>query len=140
MASIEHINVLRAPIAKVYEALTTKEGLSSVWTTELNVKAEPGFINEFSFGKDTDRFEIKTLVPNQRILWHCIDSDPEWIGTSVSFDLEEKNGKTFVTMKQTGWADVTEFYRHCNYNWAFFLYSLKCYCEEGKGINYQQRQ
>ena len=96
MASIEHINVLRAPIAKVYEALTTKEGLSSVWTTELNVKAEPGFINEFSFGKDTDRFEIKTLVPNQRILWHCIDSDPEWIGTSVSFDLEEKNSKYFA--------------------------------------------
>lgn len=139
MANIEHINVLKAPIAKVYEALTTEEGLAAVWTSELKVKPEVGFINTFSFGAETDHFEIKALVPNQRVLWYCIDSDPQWIGTSVSFDLEEKRGKTFVTLKQTDWAEVTEFYRHCNYNWAFFLYSLQCYCENGKGINYQQR-
>jgi uncharacterized protein YndB with AHSA1/START domain len=93
MANIEHINVLKAPIAKVYEALTTEEGLAAVWTSELKVKPELGFINEFSFGAETDRFEIKALVPNQRVLWYCIDSDPQWIGTSVSFDLEEKRGK-----------------------------------------------
>lgn len=140
MADIEHIQYLNAPASVVYEALTTHKGLSAVWTTELAVEAKVGAVNEFRFGPDdTTRMKVLELVPNRRVLWECVDSDPEWVGTKVGFELEERDGKVALTLRHMDWREVTEFYRWCNYNWAMFLYSLKQYCEEGGGTPYQRR-
>lgn len=141
MANIEIINYLKASSGDVFTALTTREGLSETWTRECDVKPETGFVNTFGFGdEEPTRFKIVELKPNQSIRWHCIGSDPEWVGTDVSFILDEENGKTKVTLVHSGWRNVTGFYRWCNYNWSFFLYSLKKYCEEGKGIPFQERK
>lgn len=141
MEKIEHINYIKAPIANVYEALTTQAGLSAVWTEELLVKPEVGFINEFSFGdNDLTKMKIIELSPNKRILWECVDSDPEWIGTKISFDLTEKNGTTAIVLKHFDWRELTEFYQWCNYNWAMFLLSLKSHCEDNEGTPYQKRK
>jgi hypothetical protein len=83
---------------------------------------------------------VDELVTDKKILWQCVDSDPEWIGTTISFNLEEKNGKTSIIFRQMNWENVTAFYRLCNYNWAIFLYSLKQYCEEGVGLPYHKRK
>lgn len=141
MKNIEHIQYIRTPIAKVYEALTTQTGLGEIWTKKLVVKPENGFVNEFDFNDNyATKMKIVELEENKHILWECIDSDPEWIGTKISFDLAEKDGVTSVILKQLDWREVTEFYRWCNYNWAMFLYSLKLYCEEGKGMPFQERK
>jgi len=141
MANIEHLQTVHAPASKVYETLTTAEGLSEIWTNELIVNNQVGFINEFRFGSDdVTKMKIEELIPNKKVVWHCIDSDAEWIGTMISFDIEEKNGKSFITLRHMNWKEVTPFYRSCNYNWAFFLYSLKCYCEDGEGIPYHKRK
>jgi uncharacterized protein YndB with AHSA1/START domain len=141
MANIEHIQYINVPVAQVYKALTTTEGLSEVWTRKLNVTAQPGAINEFCFGDEPPtRMEIVELLPDKTIVWRCVGSDPEWIGTTISFELEERQGKTSVRLGHFDWQDVTEFYRFCNYNWAIFLLSLKQYCEEGTGIPFQERK
>ncbi|MBC9796108.1 SRPBCC family protein [Sinomicrobium weinanense] len=141
MTNIEHINYIKTPAAKVYEALTTEKGLSEVWTRELKVKPEINFINEFDFDDGyATKMQIKHLTKNRRIEWACVESDPEWIGTSVIFDLTEKNGVTTVILNHANWKDVTEFYRWCNYNWGMFLLSLKEYCEDGKGTPFQERK
>lgn len=141
MEKIEHINYIKSPIAAVYKTLTTQEGLHDVWTTELIVKPEVGFINEFDFGdNDTTKMKVLELSPNKRILWECVDSDPEWIGTKISFDLTEKDGVTAVVLKHFDWRELTEFYQWCNYNWAMFLLSLKNHCEDGEGTPYQKRK
>jgi uncharacterized protein YndB with AHSA1/START domain len=140
MANIEILNYLNANPDAVYEALTTREGLSETWTRECRVKAEIGFVNTFGFGEESlTRFRITDLVPGQKITWFCTESDPEWMGTSVSFELVEENGITKVTLVHSNWKEVTNYYRWCNYNWSFFLYSLKQYCEKGKGIPFQDR-
>lgn len=141
MEKIEHINYIKAPITTVYSALTTQIGLGAVWTEELIVKPELGFINEFGFGdEETTKMKVIELSHNKRILWKCTASDPEWIGTSISFDLTEKNGITSVILKHFDWQELTEFYQWCNYNWAMFLLSLKGYCEDGEGTPYQKRK
>lgn len=140
MPSIEHLNTIKAPASKIYEALVTQQGLGEVWTTDLVVKPEVGVVNEFRFGNETDRMKITRLEPEKRIEWLVMESDPQWIGTVISFDLSENNGVTSVVLKQEGWKEVTDFYRFCNYHWAWFLYSLKTYCEEGNGIPYQRRK
>lgn len=140
MARIEHIQYINTLPSKVYEVLTTARGLADVWTQDLTFIAQLDAVNEFRFGDEhPTKMTIVELVPNNKMTWQCIDSDPEWIGTSVSFELEPRGDKTAVTLKHTDWREVTEFYRFCNYNWAIFLLSLKQYCEEGAGIYYQAR-
>jgi uncharacterized protein YndB with AHSA1/START domain len=138
--SIEHLNTIKVPAIKVYDALTTRDGLAEVWTTELTVKAEIGFVNEFTFGKETDRMKIIELTPGKKVEWLVIESDPQWIGTRISFELSESNKVTTVVLKQEGWKEVNDFYRFCNYHWGWFLYSLKHYCETGEGFPYQRRK
>lgn len=141
MEKIEQINYIKSPVEQVYETLTTQSGLAAVWTKHLIVKPELGFINEFDFGDNyATKMKIIELSPNKRILWECIASDPEWVGTGVSFDLSMKDGVTSVVLKHFGWAAITEFYQACNYNWAMFLFSLKSYCEDGEGLPYQKRK
>lgn len=48
--SIEHLNRIKAPANKVYHALTTSEGLAEVWTLELLVKPEIGFVTTIGVG------------------------------------------------------------------------------------------
>lgn len=141
MADIEHIQYVKAPAAEVYAALATERGLAEIWTNDLKVEARVGAINQFRFddGKP-DRMEVVELAPDRRVSWRCVDSDPEWIGTDIAFDIEEKDGRTSIVLRHTGWREVTEFYRWCNYNWAMFLYSLKQYCEDGSGLPYQRRK
>jgi len=130
MEKIEILNYIKAPASTVYEALTTEKGLGEVWTKKLNVKPEVGFVNEFDFNEETlTKMKILELNKNEGILWECVESDPEWVGTKVSFHLEEKDGITTLQLKHSGWRELTEYYRWCNYNWSMFLMRLKGYCE-----------
>lgn len=130
MESIEHINYIKAPIGIVYNTLTTEKGLGNIWTKKLKVKPEVGFINEFDFDEGyITKFKIIELVENSKIIWECIASDEEWVGTKVSFELNEKDNKTMVTLKHFNWSERTDFYRWCNYNWAMFLFRLKNYLD-----------
>lgn len=141
MESIEQINYLKVPIATVYDALTSEKGLSQVWTKKLKVKPEIGFVNEFDFDDDyLTKMKILDLEENSKIVWECIESDVEWVGTNVSFELIEKDHTTTVILKHYNWRERTDFYRWCSYNWAMFLYSLKTYCEDQKGLPFQERE
>ncbi|MEX2346663.1 MAG: SRPBCC domain-containing protein [Balneolaceae bacterium] len=140
MPDIEITNYLNATPHVVYEALTTQKGLAEVWTRECTVKPEIGFENIFRFGgEEPTSFKITELAADKLVRWRCTASDPEWVETEVFFELAEQSGKTRVTLIHSGWKEMTDFTRWCNYNWGFFLYSLKKYCEEGSGIPFQER-
>jgi len=141
MESIEQINYIKAPISTVYNALTTEEGLGRVWTKKLTVKPEIGFINEFDFDEEyLTKMKINDLQENKKVVWECTESDKEWVGTGISFELSENKGVTTVLLKHFNWRELTDFYRWCSYNWAMFLYSLKTYCESEEGLPYQERK
>lgn len=141
MYNIEQTQYVKAPADRIFDALTTKEGLFEIWTEKLIVKPEIGFINEFDFDDNyATRFKVLAMERPRRIRWECVESDQEWVGTSLSFDIEQREKFAAVTFKHSNWRELTEFYRACNYNWGWFLYSLKLYCEKGEGIPYQRRQ
>jgi uncharacterized protein YndB with AHSA1/START domain len=141
MEKIEQINYIKAPARAVYEALTTGEGLAKVWTKDLKVKPEIGFVNEFGFGDEpVTKMKIVELVQDQKIVWECIASDHEWIGTGISFEIESREKVTAVVLKHYNWRELTEFYQYCSYNWAMFLFSLKLHCEQEKGTPFQERR
>jgi hypothetical protein len=55
------------------------------------------------------------------------------VGTEIVFQLEWRNGQTFVLFTHQGWREPNEFMRHCSTKWATFLLSLKDYVEQGEG-------
>lgn len=68
-----------------------------------------------------------------RVAWRCAGGPPDWIGTTLTFDLSEQDGMTILLFGHRGWAEETESMAHCNMKWAVFLLSLREFVETGKG-------
>lgn len=138
MANIKHHLIIAATAQQVHAAITTEEGLKAWWTNQTTAKPAIGFINHFRFGEQYfNKMKITKLAPKE-ILWKCVDGDQEWIGTFVSFILEEKDGKTILKFTHTNWATESDFFGHCNYHWGRYLESLKILCETGTGKPFTQ--
>lgn len=137
MEHIRHYLVINAPVQKVYDAITTQEGLSKWWTKETIAKPEKGFLNEFIFGEDGhEKMRVTQLDKNKAVHWTCEEGNKEWVDTKFSFDLAEKDGKTILQFAHKDWREATDFYASCNYHWGYFMHSLKKFCETGKGTPY----
>lgn len=134
MYEIKHLLTIDAPRAAVYMALTEQAGLAGWWTTETVAEPTVGSIASFTFGdRYHDTMRIEVLEPDTRVEWICLEGDPEWVGTTFVFDLEEHQSSTVVRFIHGGWREMTDFFAHCNYHWGFYMRSLKSYCETGRG-------
>jgi len=134
MADIRiNVNIKAAP-EKIFNALTTQEGLSGWWAKDTTARPEVGFVNVFVFGKFRNEMKITRLDPNKKVEWKCINSIDEWMGTTISFELEEKpGGATLLRFAHSDWRAVTDMFAACTYDWALFIKSLRSLCETGKG-------
>ena len=131
--------LLEVPIAatpeRVYTAITEQSGLSSWWTPEVEAEPRVGSISEFRFGggRFVAKMEITELEPERCMRWAVKQGAPEWAGTSVSWELAPKAGGTRVRFGHHGYPSVEGSFANVNFNWAFYLSSLKDYLETGRG-------
>jgi uncharacterized protein YndB with AHSA1/START domain len=132
MVDILHRVGITATPEKVYEALTTVEGLAAWWTTDTSGDGDG--VLKFRFG-NVGGFDMKVLdlQPNARVLWEVVEGPAEWVGTTVSFDLAQDGEWTIVLFAHAGWREPVEFMNHCSTKWAIFLMSLKSVVETGTG-------
>ena len=134
MDILHRVGVKTPTPEKVYDALTTVEGLSGWWTDDTKGDSGPGGVIAFRFppvgGFD---MEVTELVPGERVRWRVVDGPPEWIGTHVDWDLRQDDRHTLVRFTHEGWAEPVDFMRHCSTKWATFLLSLKSLVETGSG-------
>jgi len=133
MTAIRHNVTVKVEPEKVFNAITTQQGLERWWAKQTTARPEVGFVNVFTFGKFRNEMKVSKLIPNKKVEWECINSIEEWIGTTISFDLEEKDGRTILRFSHSGWRAVTDTFAGCNYDWALFMKSLKSLCETGAG-------
>jgi uncharacterized protein YndB with AHSA1/START domain len=133
MADIRHNVNIKANAEKIYEAITTRDGLAGWWTTDTVAEPKEGSVNIFTFGTNRIEMTIKKLVPDSHVEWECTNAIEEWKGTKVFFDLEQREGKTMLRFNHAEWRAVTDMFAGCNYDWARFLASLKSFCETGSG-------
>ncbi len=133
MVYIKHKLTLKATADKVFDALTTQEGLQNWWAKQTVAKPAIGFVNEFTFGSVKNEMEITRLTPGREVAWKVLASSDEWVNTTLSFQLETKEDKTILRFTHDGWKSATDFYAECNYAWGKFMTSLKAYCETGTG-------
>jgi len=132
VVDILHRVGITATPEKVYEALTTVDRLAAWWTTDTSADGDSTL--RFRFGA-LGGFDMKVLdlQPDKRVVWEVADGPPEWIGTTVTFDLTQDGEWTIVLFAHAGWRDPVEFMNHCSTKWAIFLMSLKSLVETGTG-------
>lgn len=134
MVDILHrVGMRSASTDDVYAALTTIEGLSRWWATDTKGQTEVGGILEFRFAPGGFDMKVLELVPGERVRWEVVDGPPEWIGTTIRWDLKEVDGWAIVLFAHEGWREPVEFMSHCSTKWATFLVSLKQLVETGTG-------
>ena len=117
---------------KVYQALATLDGLSHWWITGTTGDTKVG--GTLHFAPEGGGFAMKVLAsePGQMVRWKCVDGPEEWVGTEISFRLEEKEHQVFVLFTHAGWKEPVEFMHHCSTKWAIFLMSLRDWVERAE--------
>jgi uncharacterized protein YndB with AHSA1/START domain len=134
---IHRVGIRSSSTNRAYEALTTHEGLKGWWTGETSGKTEIGGVIHFAFGPHGFfDMQVLELDSQARVLWQVVDGPPEWVGTTVSFELKQEADFSIVLFKHQGWRAPVEFMHHCSTKWAIFLMSLKSLVESGKGAPY----
>jgi uncharacterized protein YndB with AHSA1/START domain len=134
MADILHrVGVKDSSPDKVYDALTTIDGLSSWWASDTSGSVELGGVIQFRFAPGGIDMQVIELTPAERVRWQVVDGPAEWIGTTVNWDIKQEGDYTIVLFSHRGWSEPVEFMHHCSTKWAIFLMSLKSLLESGMG-------
>lgn len=135
--SICHRLLIESPVEKVYEALTSQQGLAGWWTPDTTAVPEVGGINRFVFEPDYFKeMKIQELKPYSKVKWLCLTAYEEWIGTTLTFELEPHPKGCILFFHHDGWKNYTPEFASCSYDWALFFRSLKFFCETGNGFPY----
>ncbi len=129
---------IKSSVDKVYQALSTREGLAAWWTDNTQGESKVGGALQFRFsagGAEIGGFDMKVLElePPKRVSWQVVDGPAEWIGNKISFDLKQSGDQAIVLFKHQDWKEAVEFMHHCNTKWAIYLMSLKSLVETGQG-------
>ena len=140
MADITHRIGIRAPAAKVYEAIATPQGVAGWWTRDTTGTAATGGTVDLRFrrqdGEEIGRmqFEMTRLEPHREVHWRFLDGPPEWLGTDATFQLTQEGEMTILVFGHRHWKEPVEFMAHCSMKWAVFLMSLRALMETGEGM------
>ncbi|CUU60544.1 polyketide cyclase [Frankia sp. CcI49] len=133
MDILHRIGVRTTEPKKVYDALTTVEGLAGWWTDDTKGTAEVGGVLEFRFLPGGFDMEVVETRPSERVVWRVVDGPEEWVGTTIDWDLQQSGDYTIVLFRHQGWKEPVEFMYHCSTKWGSYLMSLKSLVETGQG-------
>lgn len=138
--------VLTAPVASVYEALTTQSGIRGWWTAACDAGTAVGEQITIRFGRTFKVMRIEHLRPEEEVRWRVTDAQldvpgltrtKEWIDTTIVFQLVPQSASvTRLQLEHIGLTPQVECYALCSQGWRQFLGSLKSYVETGKGAPY----
>ena len=131
MVDIIHRVGISAPLAEVYKAIATVDGITKWWTRSTSGESRPGGAIEFRF-ESVDgavigamKADVIAWIENSRVQWRFTAGPAEWIGTDVVFNLKTEGEYTIVLFSHQNWREAVEFMAHCSMKWATFLLSLK---------------
>ena len=146
MASYTKTLRIQAPPRKLYEAVSTVQGLKGWWCH--NTVEKNGDITVRFSGKNFQTLKLLDPTPDKKVIWEWIaqyfpvegtTETDEWVGTKVSFDIQANpDGSSTLLFTHIGLTPQMVCYEKCNAGWNHFLESLKSYVEQGTGTPYAE--
>jgi uncharacterized protein YndB with AHSA1/START domain len=137
MPDIMHLVKIHASPERVYQALSTAEGIRNWWIRDAVLDSKIGGTGEFRFndGKSITKIKVDGLEQPVNVGWQTISStNPSWEGTTIKFDLRAEGSDTALAFAHRGFKQADTFYAMTTTGWGYYLLSLKRYLESGKGM------
>ena len=147
MASYTKSLRIQAPPRKLYEAVSTVQGLKGWWSD--NTDVENGDITVRFSGKNFQTLRLLDITPEKTVVWDWIaqyipqegtTQTDEWVGTRVSFEIRANpDGSSVLSFTHIGLTPQLICYGKCVGGWDHYLKSLQAYCETGRGTPYPSK-
>jgi uncharacterized protein YndB with AHSA1/START domain len=119
----------------VYDTVSTRSGLASFWTSDVEGEESVGGELTFGFSEAPVRLPIRVarLEPPTEIAWDCPGGFPYWEGTSVSWFLRPSEHGTKVVFRHSGFPDDEPEYDFgsVSLTWALIVARMKEVVETG---------
>ena len=140
MKRIHHVLDIDAPATTVWAAITEADGLTSWWSTKLDTgDAKVGALLHWTFDGDFNPvMEIITLDERHELIWRCNDGHSPWKDGTFRFQLVEQDDRhTRLRFSQDYAVELDDdAYGIYNFNWGYYLESLRLFCTTGVGKPY----
>ena len=140
MKTIHHVVDVDAPPDGVWAALTERDQMARWWTTKVAAgPAVTGADIEWTFAGDFNPvMRITALDPPHTLGWRCVSGHDPWRDNDFRFELEALDG---AHTRMRFWQEyATELsddaYGTYNFNWGYYLESLRLLCATGTGKPY----
>jgi len=125
------------------EAFNAINNIAGWWTDSLtgeSTKMNDEFAVQF-WDVHYSKQRLTEVIPGKKVIWLVTDSQlnfledkQEWNGTTISFDIAEKDGKTEVTFTHHGLVPQIQCYKDCSNAWGGYITkSLYDYITTGTG-------
>lgn len=140
MSDIRHQFPVSAPVARVFECVSSPDGLDQWWTARAEGTPRTGAVYRLWFGPEYDwRASVTECRPDAVFELQITVAMPDWVGTRIRFELEAAQGGTTVCFAHSGWPEASEHFRISSYCWAMYLRILKRHLEYGEQVSYERR-
>jgi uncharacterized protein YndB with AHSA1/START domain len=131
---------VKSTVDRVFERVSTPQGLDTWWTKEASGRPEAGAVFSLGFGPEHRwRAKVTRCVPDAEFELEITHADADWVGTRVGFRLTPRGAVTWLRFHHTGWPDANEHYRVSCSCWAMYLRVLRRSLEHGESVPYEER-
>ena len=117
--------------SEVHRALTTTEGITSFWTDTADVSSQVGQTTTLNFPDAPISFDLELTQSDEKMItWRTQSFPPQWVGTSIRWEIKGGNGTSTVAFRHGPFTDDEEAGRVA-YVWGQVMVQLKRYVETG---------
>jgi uncharacterized protein YndB with AHSA1/START domain len=135
--TIHHVLDIDAGTSAVWAALTTETGLAGWWSRQVNIEGtQVRFVFDGDFNPAMDVVEA---VDGRRLVWQCVAGHGNWQDNTFTFELAGRpDGQTRLRFTQDYATELSDDdYGVYNFNWGYYLESLRLLLTTGTGKPYQ---
>ncbi|MDQ6885059.1 MAG: SRPBCC domain-containing protein [Candidatus Dormibacteraeota bacterium] len=142
MKTIIHTVDMQAKPDAVYKAIATQQGLSGWWTSQVKGEERVGGVLAFAFMDGFGpQMRVTKLESPGLVTWEGVAGPPSWIGSRFRFEIVSHDAGVRLRFRQEYVKDLDEDeFGTYNYNWAYFLESLRLYTTTGTGKPFVPQQ
>jgi hypothetical protein len=139
--TIHHVLDIDTGTTAAWAALTTDAGLAGWWSPKVSVaETDAGTQVRFVFGGDFNPvMQVAGAEEGRRLAWQCTGGHANWQDNTFTFELAGlPDGRTRLRFTQDYATELSDDdYGIYNFNWGYYLESLRLLLTTGTGRPYQ---
>jgi uncharacterized protein YndB with AHSA1/START domain len=139
--TIHHVVAMDAAPGTVWAALTEPGPLAGWWSTKLEMQGMGvGSKVSWTFAGDFNPvMEVLAIEDGHEVEWACVSGHEPWQDSRFRFQVADPgDGRTRLRFWQEYAIELADdYYGTYNFNWGYYLESLRLLCVTGTGKPFQ---